>query len=204
MRRHDPEQPVRHASAADQEIKQQHDGQKRTHDECETVLGHEAELIRLTEPVAQPVDRSLGNIARGQCGSEQMNRVIADRLAGKVLEHALQVRGDRPTLVEEALPGQGQDRNDDAEQDEKQDDRKQHARPPGSLCRPVQARRENIGDDAGQHEGQQNQLDEIKKDGEDDRADHDGAGFPRVERPRSAGSLDGTLLVASHAHSLHE
>ena len=45
MRRHDPEQPARHAAAADQEIEQQHNGQERAHDEGQAIFGYETELI---------------------------------------------------------------------------------------------------------------------------------------------------------------
>ena len=55
---------------------------------------------------------------------------------------------------------------------------------------------QNVGDDARQHERQQNQFDEIEKDGEDDRADHDGAGFSGIERAGGARARRALLVVA--------
>ena len=190
--------------AADQEIEQQHDGQKRAHDEGQAVLGQHAELIRLAEPVAQPLERPLGNVVRVHRGAEQTNRLVADRLAGEVLDHALKIAGDPPAFGQQPLPGERQDQHSHAEQKQEQRDRQRQTRPPCPLGRPVQSRRENVGDDGGQHERQQNQFDEIEKDRQNDRADHDRARFPGVERTGGAGALDRSFLVASLTRQFHE
>ena len=75
---------------------------------------------------------------------------------------------------------------------------------PLRLGRPIQDRRQNVSDDARQHERQQNQFGEIEKDGQDDRADHDGAGFSGIERAGGTGALDHALLVAALTRQFHE
>ena len=105
---------------------------------------------------------------------------------------------------QQPLAGEDEQQDRRPQKEQKQHDRKQCAGQRGPLGCPVKNRRQNIGDDAGQHEGQQNQFDEIEKDREDERADHDGARFPGIERAGGAGALDGALLVAALTWQFHE
>ena len=66
---------------------------------------------------------------------------------------------------------------------------------------PSQARRQDVGDDPGQHEGQQDQLDEVEKNEQHDGADQDGARFSGIERAGGAGALGRAFFVVFFACS---
>ena len=107
------------------------------------------------------------------------------------------------TLGDKTFAGKDDDKRAKAEKQQKQDDREQQTRPTGSLGRPIQKRRADIGDDAGEHEGQQNQFDQIKKNRKDDRADHDRAGLSQVERAGDAKAFAEPRLVALTPVAFH-
>ena len=196
--------PVCNLPSAHQEVGQQDDGQERSHDEGQAVLGQHAELVGLADPIAQPVERALSDVVRIHGRAEQADRLVADGLAGKVLDDALQIGGDAAAFDQQPLAGEDEHQGRQAEQKQEQHDRKQYARQSGALGRPIEHRRQDVSDDAGEHERQQNQFDEIEKDGQDDRADHDGARFSGIERAGGTGALDRALLVAALTRQFHE
>ena len=147
-----------------EKIKQQHDGRRnRAHHGGEAIAGDKRDLIALPQPVAHWLERPADDLVGVQGRPEQFDRLFSDKLAGKVVQHSLQIDGDGARFDQQALCGDGDNQDADAEQNKEQADGEQQARPARPPGRPINERREDISDDGRQHERQQNQLDEIKK-----------------------------------------
>jgi hypothetical protein len=186
-----------------QEIKQQHRGHEQSHDSRNAVAGDGHDLIR-PDPIADAIDRRLGDLMCVDRPPEQADWMIADRFAGEALQHPLQVRRDAPHLGDDASGGKGQDQRRDADEQGEQGDCEQQSRPPRAPRGPIQQRGADIGDDGGQHERQQNEPDEIEKDEEEGGREHDGARLARIEGARNAVSFGWPRLLVFPLGSLHE
>src|SRR5580698_1663173 len=131
-RRHQPEQPARHAFAADQEIAEQDDSQERADQGGKTEAGDEHEPVRPAEPIMDAIADGADDVVQVDRSSKQANRLAVGRAVQQMVKRSLQVGHRAAGLGDNVAAGYDNDESHEADQQQEQQDRQQRPRQPGS------------------------------------------------------------------------
>ena len=188
-RRHQPEQPTRHAFAADQEIAEQNDGQERADESGKTKTRDEHEPVRPAEPTMDAVADGAGDAVQVERSPEYPNGLSVGGAVQQMIKRSLKV-GHRAADLGDKMPsGNGDGESCETDQQQEQQDRDQWARQAGSPGKPIQQRRTDISDDAGDHERQHNESDEIDEQRQRDEGHDDGTDLGCFAQCRGADAV---------------
>ena len=125
---------------------------------------------------------------------KQAERLAVGYAVQQTSERSLQVGHRAADLGDKVPAGNGNGESCETDQQQEQQDRKQRAWQPGSPDKPIQQRRADIGDDAGDHERQHNESDEINEQRKRDERHDNGTDLGGVAQSRGTGAVGVFLL----------